>query len=64
MAQGIGSVLGGPFAALIHEHTGSWVPVFGIIITMDILTAVLALFVLKPMRRSWFTAGRPALAPA
>src|SRR6476620_12674292 len=32
MAQGIGSVLGGPLAALLRDATGSWLPVFGIII--------------------------------
>jgi oxalate/formate antiporter len=50
MAQGVGSVLGGPFAALLHDLEGSWLPVFGVIITMDVLTALLALFVLKPTR--------------
>jgi oxalate/formate antiporter len=29
MAQGIGSVLGGPVAALLHDAYGSWMPVFG-----------------------------------
>jgi OFA family oxalate/formate antiporter-like MFS transporter len=53
MAQGVGSVLGGPLAALLFEKTGSWLPVFGIIITMDVLTGLLALFVLKPMRRAY-----------
>src|SRR3984893_1786569 len=50
MAQGVGSVLGGPLAALLHDLEGSWLPVFGVIITMDVLTALLALFVLKPTR--------------
>jgi len=54
MAQGIGSVLGGPVAALLHQSTGSWIPVFAVIITMDFATAVLAIGVLKPMRRRWF----------
>jgi OFA family oxalate/formate antiporter-like MFS transporter len=53
MAQGIGSVLGGPLAALLHDVTGSWLPVFGIIIACDALTGILALFVLKPMRKSY-----------
>lgn len=52
MAQGVGSVLGGPVAALLKQGTGSWVGVFTIVIVMDVLTALLALFVLKPMRRS------------
>jgi OFA family oxalate/formate antiporter-like MFS transporter len=50
MAQGVGSVFGGPFAALLHDIEGSWLPVFAVIITMDVLTALLALFALKPLR--------------
>lgn len=50
ISQGIGSIFGGPLAALLHLHAGSWVPVFASAITLDIVTAVLALFVLKPMR--------------
>ena len=50
ISQGIGSILGGPLAALMHEKTGSWVPVFSSAITLDIVTAVLALVVLKPWR--------------
>ena len=53
MAQGIGSVLGGPMAALLHDAAGSWIPVFAIIIVMDFLTAALAFWVLKPMRRRY-----------
>jgi OFA family oxalate/formate antiporter-like MFS transporter len=53
MAQGVGSVLGGPLAALMHEMTGSWIPVFTVVIAMDLLTAVLAFTVLKPMRRRY-----------
>jgi oxalate/formate antiporter len=58
MAQGVGSVLGGPVAALLHDSTGSWIPVFAVIITMDFLTATLAIGVLKPMRRRWLDASR------
>lgn len=50
ISQGIGSIFGGPLAALLHLHAGSWVPVFSVAITLDIVTAVLAMFVLKPMR--------------
>ena len=53
MAQGVGSVLGGPVAALLHASTGSWIPVFAVIITMDFTTAGLAIAALKPMRRRW-----------
>jgi len=53
IAQGIGSILGGPLAALLREQTGSWLPVFAIIIAMDALTGILALAALKPMRRAY-----------
>jgi OFA family oxalate/formate antiporter-like MFS transporter len=53
VAQGIGSILGGPLAALLHDKAQSWLPVFAIVIAMDVLTGLLAFFVLKPMR------GRP-----
>ena len=53
MAQGIGSVLGGPVAALVHDAYGSWTPVFAIIIAMNFATALLAGLALKPMRRRW-----------
>jgi MFS transporter, OFA family, oxalate/formate antiporter len=50
MAQGIGSILGGPLAAQLRKTSGSWLPVFGLVIVMDIATALLALFLLKRMR--------------
>jgi OFA family oxalate/formate antiporter-like MFS transporter len=55
MAQGVGSILGAPVAAMMFEGTGSWMPVFGLVIGigMYILTGLLALFVLKYMRRRW-----------
>ena len=53
MAQGVGSVLGGPVAALLHAATGSWTPVFAVIIAMNFATALLAQFTLKPMRGRW-----------
>ena len=53
MAQGVGSVLGGPVAALVHDAYGSWMPVFAIIIAMNFATALLAGLLLKPMRRRW-----------
>lgn len=60
MAQGVGSVLGGPVAALLHDSTGSWFPVFAVIIAMDFTTAALAIAVLKPMRQRWLAAARMA----
>jgi MFS transporter, OFA family, oxalate/formate antiporter len=53
MAQGVGSILGGPAAAWLHDATGGWLPVFSIAIAGDVLTALLALFVLKPMRHGY-----------
>ena len=53
MAQGVGSVLGAPVAALIYAKAGSWLPVFAIIICLDALTGILALVALKPMRKSY-----------
>jgi MFS transporter, OFA family, oxalate/formate antiporter len=53
MAQGVGSVLGAPVAALIYAKAGSWLPVFAIIIALDALTGILALVTLKPMRKSY-----------
>ncbi len=53
VAQGVGSILGGPLAALLRVHSGSWLPVFAIVIAMDALTGILALAVLKPMRRAY-----------
>ena len=56
MSQGIGSVLGGPVAAAIHDSAGSWIPVFVLAIIMDVLTGLLALFVLKKMRAGFLSA--------
>jgi hypothetical protein len=56
LSFGIGSIFGGPLAALLHQHTGSWVPVFGCAIGLDLVSAGLALFVLKPVRTR-FVAG-------
>jgi oxalate/formate antiporter len=50
IAQGIGSIFGGPLAALLHQGTGSWTTVFAVCIAADLTAGLLALFVLKPMR--------------
>jgi OFA family oxalate/formate antiporter-like MFS transporter len=68
IAQGVGSILGGPVAAAMRVATGSWTPVFGVAVAMDIATALLALFVLKQMRAAYLGAQAPSslaeLAPA
>jgi OFA family oxalate/formate antiporter-like MFS transporter len=39
-----------PLASIIRDYTGDWHQVFVIASTMNLIVAVLALFVLKPMR--------------
>ncbi|MCP9318251.1 oxalate/formate MFS antiporter [Acetobacter persici] len=51
MAQGVGAVFGGPLAAWLHQASGNWHVVFALAIGGDLLTAFLALAVLRPMRR-------------
>jgi OFA family oxalate/formate antiporter-like MFS transporter len=57
MAQGVGSIFGGPLAALLHEATGDWMPVFALVILCDLLTAILAYVALKPLRRRYLAAA-------
>jgi oxalate/formate antiporter len=52
IAQGVGSILGGPAAAFLKQYTGSWTAVFIIVAILDIVTAVLAITVLRSLRRS------------
>ena len=47
---GVGSILGGPLAAYLREQLGSWDTVFYLIIALDLITAFMAIFVLKKMR--------------
>jgi MFS transporter, OFA family, oxalate/formate antiporter len=51
IAQGVGSILGGPAAAFLKQTTGSWLGVFVIIACLDALTALLAVTVLRRMRQ-------------
>ncbi|WP_392388487.1 oxalate/formate MFS antiporter [Cupriavidus campinensis] len=62
ISQGIGSIFGGPLAALMHERMGSWMPVFGVAITLDVITAALAIAVLKPWRRRYLAGASAASA--
>ena len=57
IAQGVGSILGGPVAAMIHDATGTWTAAFAVSAAMDLLTAALAWFVLRPMRRDYLDAS-------
>ncbi len=58
MAQGIGAIFGGPLAALLHARTGDWNIVFGVAIGADLLTALLAIAALKPLRARYMLARR------
>jgi MFS transporter, OFA family, oxalate/formate antiporter len=51
IAQGVGSVLGGPAAAFLRQTTGTWTLVFAIITVLDVVTATLAITVLKRLRQ-------------
>ena len=57
IAQGVGSILGGPAAAYLKQATGSWTAVFVLVAVLDILTAFLAITALKAMRKRHFAAG-------
>ena len=50
MAQGVGSILGAPLAASLRGQVGSWLPVFAIVIGLDLVTAALAMLALRPAR--------------
>ena len=50
ISQGIGSIFGGPLAALLYQYTHGWHVVFSCAIGLDFVTAALALWVLKPWR--------------
>ena len=50
IAQGVGSILGGPAAAYLKQVTGGWAAVFVVVACLDALTAVLAITVLRSMR--------------
>ena len=50
IAQGVGSILGGPAAAYLKQMTGSWSAVFIIVAALDIITALLAITALRAIR--------------
>ncbi|HEX4986256.1 MAG TPA: oxalate/formate MFS antiporter [Burkholderiales bacterium] len=58
MSAGFGSILGAPLAALLFQSTGTWTAVFATAIVANFLTAVLAIAVLKPMRRRYIGGHR------
>lgn len=40
-----------PFANVLKDATGSWVPIFQVAMVLNLFAAALALFVIKPLRR-------------
>src|SRR5579872_609350 len=57
IAQGVGSILGGPAAAFLKQLSGGWAPVFVVVICLDALTAILAITALRSMRRRHLQSG-------
>jgi len=57
IAQGVGSILAGPAAAFLKQATGSWTAVFIVVAVLDAVTALLAITVLRAMRKRHFAAG-------
>jgi MFS transporter, OFA family, oxalate/formate antiporter len=57
IAQGVGSILGGPAAAFLKQTTGSWTAVFIVVAVLDALTALLAITALRNMRQRHLSAG-------
>jgi oxalate/formate antiporter len=57
IAQGVGSILGGPAAAYMKQVTGSWSSVFLIVAALDIITAVLAITALRAIRSRHISAS-------
>jgi MFS transporter, OFA family, oxalate/formate antiporter len=64
IAQGVGSILGGPAAAFLKQATGSWSAVFIAVACLDALTAVLAITALRSLRRRHLRAARERAASA
>jgi OFA family oxalate/formate antiporter-like MFS transporter len=50
-AKGVAAILI-PFSEPLVEATGSWQAVFGIAVGMNVVAAILAIAVLRPMRRA------------
>ncbi len=57
IAQGVGSIFGGPAAAFLKQTAGSWTAVFVVVAALDALTAVLAITALRRMRQKQLAAG-------
>jgi MFS transporter, OFA family, oxalate/formate antiporter len=63
IAQGVGSIFGGPAAAFLKEATGSWTAVFIVVAVLDALTALLAVTALRSLRQRHFARLAGAAGP-
>ncbi len=61
-AKGTAAIIGGPMAAALVAFAGSWEMVFWIAAGMDLIAALMAILVLKPMRHGPYRALRRAAA--
>jgi MFS transporter, OFA family, oxalate/formate antiporter len=59
-SAGVGSIFGGPLAALWRQQSGSWTSVICTVAALDALTAILALTLLKRMRLSYLRRAKHA----
>jgi oxalate/formate antiporter len=64
IAQGVGSILGGPAAAFLKQWTGSWTAVFIVVAVLDAVTALLAITLLRQLRRRHFARSNNGAQPA
>src|SRR4051794_31588798 len=48
-SKGLASIFAAPVAAMVSVKAGTWVPIFWAMIACDVVAALLALFVLKPV---------------
>ncbi len=55
-AKGMAAILV-PFGSYLQAATGSWFPIFRLAIAFDFAAALLALFILKPLRKRWIASG-------
>ena len=63
MAQGVGSILGAPLATALKMQVGSWLPVFAVVVVLDLATAALAMIALRPMRARVDHSAQIEMAP-
>lgn len=63
-AKGTASIFSAPVAAYVMLRTGSWVPVFYVMVACDIIAAFMALLWLKPVARRTIAAAKETLRTA